>query len=61
VCGVCVVCRVVFVMGPQVKEPVLDITPTRLTDNVLATLREVDHIAHTILRDSGTRLYVLLV
>uniref|UniRef100_A0A8C9W0G8 GMP synthase [glutamine-hydrolyzing] n=1 Tax=Scleropages formosus TaxID=113540 RepID=A0A8C9W0G8_SCLFO len=44
---------VVYVFGPQVKEPPTDITPTFLTTGVLGTLRQADFVAHTILRESG--------
>uniref|UniRef100_A0A8C4SEK1 GMP synthase [glutamine-hydrolyzing] n=1 Tax=Erpetoichthys calabaricus TaxID=27687 RepID=A0A8C4SEK1_ERPCA len=45
--------RVVYVFGPQVKEPPTDITPTFLTTGVLSTLRQADYVSHTILRESG--------
>ncbi|RXM98707.1 GMP synthase [glutamine-hydrolyzing] [Acipenser ruthenus] len=45
--------RVVYVFGPQVKEPPTDITPTFLTTGVLGTLRQADFVAHVILRESG--------
>ncbi|XP_078463774.1 GMP synthase [glutamine-hydrolyzing] isoform X1 [Lampetra fluviatilis] len=45
--------RVVCVMGDQVREPPTDVTPTYLTSGVLSTLRQADHTAHTILRESG--------
>uniref|UniRef100_A0A8C4NJW8 GMP synthase [glutamine-hydrolyzing] n=3 Tax=Eptatretus burgeri TaxID=7764 RepID=A0A8C4NJW8_EPTBU len=45
--------RVVYIFGPQVREVPLDITPTFLTTGVLGTLREADHLAHQVLRDSG--------
>ncbi|KAG9338741.1 hypothetical protein JZ751_025410 [Albula glossodonta] len=44
---------VVYVFGPQVKEPPADITPTFLTTGVLSTLRQADFVAHSILRESG--------
>jgi len=45
--------RVVWVFGPSVRDPILDITPTRLTSGVLSKLREADYLAQKILRDSG--------
>ncbi|KAJ8357824.1 hypothetical protein SKAU_G00206180 [Synaphobranchus kaupii] len=45
--------RVVYVFGPQVKESPADITPTFLTTGVLSTLRQVDFVAHSVLRESG--------
>ena len=43
----------VWVFGPAVKDAIQDITPTRLTKVALSKLREADHIAQKILRDSG--------
>lgn len=43
----------VFVFGPQVREPPADITPTFLTTGVLGTLRQADYVAHSILWESG--------
>ncbi|XP_048837204.1 GMP synthase [glutamine-hydrolyzing] [Brienomyrus brachyistius] len=45
--------RVVYVFGPQVREPPTDITPTFLTTGVLGTLRQADYVAHSILWESG--------
>ncbi|XP_042898106.1 GMP synthase [glutamine-hydrolyzing] isoform X4 [Parasteatoda tepidariorum] len=45
--------RVCFIFGPAVTYPVQDITPTFLTPTVLSTLRQVDHVAHNILQNSG--------
>ncbi|XP_064197576.1 GMP synthase [glutamine-hydrolyzing]-like [Anguilla rostrata] len=45
--------RVVYVFGPQVREPPADITPTFLTTGVLSTLRQADFVAHAALRESG--------
>lgn len=45
--------RVCYVFGPPVREPVTEVTPTYLTMNVLATLREVDFLANKVLRESG--------
>lgn len=38
--------RVAWVFGNAVRGPIEETTPTFLTPNVLATLREVDDIAH---------------
>jgi GMP synthase (glutamine-hydrolysing) len=45
--------RVCFAFGPAIREPVTDVTPTYLTMNVVATLREADHVTSKVLRDSG--------
>ncbi|GCC22752.1 GMP synthase [glutamine-hydrolyzing] isoform X1 [Chiloscyllium punctatum] len=45
--------RVVYVFGPQIREPITDVTPTFLTTGVLSTLRQADFEAHNILRESG--------
>jgi len=45
--------RVVHIFGDRVKDALTDITPTLLTQSVLATLRAVDDIAYTVLKDSG--------
>ncbi|XP_042194909.1 GMP synthase [glutamine-hydrolyzing] isoform X1 [Callorhinchus milii] len=45
--------RVVYVFGPQIREPITDITPTFLTTGVLSTLRQADFEAHNILREDG--------
>ena len=42
--------RVCYVFGEAVKMPVHDVTPTFLTPQVLATLREADDRAHAVLR-----------
>lgn len=41
--------RVCYIFGPQLHHPVTDITPTHLTSNVIATLREADHVANEVL------------
>jgi len=46
--------RVVWVFGGPVYGPIEDITPTCLTQTVLATLREADSHANAILREHGT-------
>ena len=51
VCG-CVY-RVVYVLGGRIQEAITDITPTYLTQGVLSKLREADHMAHSVLHDSG--------
>lgn len=43
-------CRVVWVFGNMVQGPIEEVTPTHLTMGVLATLRQADHLAHTVLR-----------
>lgn len=45
--------RVCFIFGPQVRHPVTDITPTHLTSNVIATLRQADHVANLVLANNG--------
>ncbi|XP_071945731.1 GMP synthase [glutamine-hydrolyzing]-like [Antedon mediterranea] len=45
--------RVVFIFGKPVNEAIQDITPTFLTPNVLGTLRQADHYAQLILKESG--------
>ncbi|RWS28159.1 GMP synthase-like protein, partial [Leptotrombidium deliense] len=45
--------RVCYIFGGPVNYPILDVTPTHLTPNVLSTLREADSIAQTILHTSG--------
>ena len=35
------------------KEPVNDLTPTFLTDRILATLRSADSVVNKILQESG--------
>ena len=39
--------------GNAVPYPVLDVTPTHLSNGVLATLRQADYVAHSILKYSG--------
>ena len=46
--------------GNAVPYPVLDVTPTHLSNGVLATLRQADDVAHSILkysRDYYTYMY----
>ncbi|KAK1121935.1 GMP synthase [glutamine-hydrolyzing] [Melipona quadrifasciata] len=45
--------RVCFIFGPQLHHPVTDITPTHLTSNVIATLRQADHVANLVLATNG--------
>ena len=45
--------RVVYAFGPAIQYAVEDITPTLLTDGVLSTLRQCDHLAHEVLRNHG--------
>ena len=49
----CLFHRIVYVFGGQIPHPVMDVTPTYLTQHVLATLRECDYVAHKVLHDSG--------
>lgn len=45
--------RVVYAFGPAIQYPVESITPTLLTDGVLSTLRQCDHLAHEVLQYHG--------
>ncbi|KAK4010401.1 GMP synthase [glutamine-hydrolyzing] [Daphnia magna] len=45
--------RVCYIFGKAVRESVTDVTPTYLTNNILAIFREADYLANKILRDSG--------
>ncbi|CAG9767416.1 unnamed protein product [Ceutorhynchus assimilis] len=45
--------RVCYIFGGVVKETLPDVTPTYLTSNVLATLRQCDDVAMTVLQNSG--------
>lgn len=45
--------RVCFIFGPIVHHPVIDITPTHLTSNVISTLRQADHVTNQILVANG--------
>lgn len=45
--------RVCFIFGGVVQFPVLDITTTYLTPQVLTTLKEADEIAYNVLHSSG--------
>lgn len=45
--------RVCYAFGTPINETINEITPTHLTINVLATLREADFLANKVLRDSG--------
>lgn len=40
--------RVCYIFGNKVQHPVMDITPTHLTPNVIATLRQADHLANQV-------------
>ncbi|CAG0887726.1 unnamed protein product [Darwinula stevensoni] len=58
--------RVAYIHGGMTKDPVHDITPTCLTHNVLAILRQADHVAHQILGkfncyDSVSQMPVVLI
>jgi len=50
-----VVFRVVYIFGGRVKDPVNDLTPTFLTDRILATLRSADSVANKILQETGNK------
>lgn len=45
--------RVCYIFGPQLHHPIQDITPTYLTSNVIATLRQADHLANQVLTSNG--------
>ncbi|KAG5343168.1 GUAA synthase, partial [Acromyrmex heyeri] len=45
--------RVCYIFGPQLHHPIQDITPTYLTSNVIATLRQADHLANQVLASNG--------
>ncbi|XP_068234792.1 GMP synthase [glutamine-hydrolyzing] isoform X2 [Palaemon carinicauda] len=45
--------RICFIFGGAVKDPVHDVTPTTLTNGVLATLRQADFLANQVLAESG--------
>ncbi|XP_013404318.1 GMP synthase [glutamine-hydrolyzing] [Lingula anatina] len=45
--------RVVYVFGGLLHYPIQDVTPTFLTEGVLATLRQADYLAHKVLHESG--------
>lgn len=53
--------RVVLIFGERVKEQVIDVTPTFLSQRVLATLRSADTIANRVLLDSGQKLKCLII
>lgn len=46
--------RVVYIFGSQVRDAVGDITPTLLTQRILATLRNADHLVNNILQETGS-------
>ena len=52
--------RVVWVFGKSVSYPVFDVTPTHLSQGVLATLREADYVAHSILKYNGEQYSLVL-
>ncbi|KAJ8668804.1 hypothetical protein QAD02_000063 [Eretmocerus hayati] len=41
--------RVCYIFGNKVQHPVMDVTPTHLTPNVISTLRQADHVANQVL------------
>lgn len=53
--------RVVHVFGDHVKEQMNDITPTFLSQRVLATLRNADSLANHVLHESGLKLIVIII
>lgn len=55
------VTRVVHVFGDHVKEQINDITPTFLSQRVLATLRNADSLANHVLHESGLKLIVIII
>jgi hypothetical protein len=46
-------CRVCFIFGGPVDQPITDITPTLLTSSVIASLRQVDYLANQVLQMAG--------
>lgn len=50
-----------WAFGGVVNGPIIDITPTRLTTGVLSTLREVDHLAHSVLISQGNTYLVCVI
>jgi len=62
----CGLFRVVYIFGGRVKDPVNDLTPTFLTDRILATLRSADSVVNKILQETGKRsskiiIYMILI
>jgi GMP synthase (glutamine-hydrolysing) len=45
--------RVVYIFGGRVKDAISDITPTLLTQRVLATLRNADNLVNKVVAESG--------
>ena len=45
--------RVVWAFGGVICGPITDVTPTHLTNHVLATLREADYTANKIIELNG--------
>ena len=41
--------RVTYIFGSAVEHPVTDVTPTMLTPNTIATLRQADNLANQVL------------
>jgi len=46
--------RVCYVFGGPVEHPVTEVTPTYLTPQVLATVRQADYLAQQVLQSSGS-------
>ena len=51
--------RVVYVFGKKIQHQVEDVTPTFLAPNILATLRQADHLANTVLLEEGEMFGVI--
>ncbi|KAL7305490.1 hypothetical protein TKK_0002227 [Trichogramma kaykai] len=45
--------RVCYIFGSKVQHPVMDITPTYLTPNVIGTIRQADYVANQVLSSNG--------
>jgi len=58
-CTLCSVDRVVHIFGEHIKEQMNDITPTFLSQRVLATLRNADSLANHVLHESGLQFIEL--
>jgi len=46
----------VYIFGGRVKDAVNDLTPTFLTDRILATLRSADSAVNKILYETGNKI-----
>lgn len=45
--------RVCYTFGTRIKFTIQDITPTFLSPGVISTLRQADHVAHSVIRNHG--------